>query len=42
MSPPPLPYVAVAESFKLPPGMNFGGTSGVAFTSKGTIFVIQP
>jgi DNA-binding beta-propeller fold protein YncE len=40
-SPPSLPYVAVAESFKLPPGMNFGGTSGIAFTSKGTMFVIH-
>ena len=38
---PPLPYVAVAESFKLPPGMNFRGTSGVAFNSKGNIFVIH-
>ncbi len=41
MSPPPLPYVAVPESFKLPPGMNFGGTSGVAFNSKGNIFVLH-
>jgi DNA-binding beta-propeller fold protein YncE len=41
MSPPPLPYVAVPESFHLPPGMNFGGTSGVAFNSKGNIFVIH-
>jgi DNA-binding beta-propeller fold protein YncE len=41
MSPPSLPYVPVADSFKLPPGMNFGGTSGIAFTSKGTIFVIH-
>ena len=38
---PPLPYVAVAELFKLPPGMNFRGTSGVAFNSKGNIFVIH-
>ena len=38
---PPLPYVAVAESFKLPPGMNFRGTSGIAFNSKGNIFVIH-
>jgi hypothetical protein len=37
----PLPYVAVPESFKLPPGANFGGTSGVAFNSKGNIFVIH-
>src|ERR1700733_5314037 len=38
---PPLPYVAVPESFKLPPGANFGGTSGVAFNSKGNIFVLH-
>jgi streptogramin lyase len=38
---PSLPYVAVAESFKLPAGMNFRGTSGVAFNSKGNIFVIH-
>ena len=38
---PPLPYVAVAELFKLPSGMNFRGTSGVAFNSKGNIFVIH-
>ncbi len=38
---PALPYVAVAESFKLPPGMNFRGTSGIAFNSKGHIFVIH-
>jgi streptogramin lyase len=41
MAPPPLDYIAVPESFKLPPGMNFGGTSGVAFNSKGHIFVIH-
>ena len=41
MSPPPLPYTPVPESFRLPPGMNFGGTSGVAFNSKGNIFVIH-
>jgi len=41
MESPPLPYVAVAESFKLPPGMNFRGTSGVAFNSKGNIFVVH-
>ena len=41
MSPPPLPYVAVPESFTLPPNMNFGGTSGVAFNSKAHIFVIH-
>src|SRR3981189_2400153 len=38
---PPLPYVAVAESFKLRPGANLGGTSGIAFNSKGNIFVIH-
>jgi sugar lactone lactonase YvrE len=38
---PQLPYVAVPESFKLPPGVNFGGTSGVAFNSRGNIFVIH-
>ena len=41
MSAPALPYVAVPESFHLPPDMNFGGTSGVAFNSKGHIFVIH-
>jgi streptogramin lyase len=38
---PELPYVAVGESFKLPPGANFGGTSGVAFNSKGNVFVLH-
>jgi sugar lactone lactonase YvrE len=38
---PALPYVAVAESFNLPPGMNFRGTSGIAFNSRGNIFVIH-
>ena len=41
MSVPALPYTPVPESFRLPPGMNFGGTSGVAFNSKGNIFVIH-
>ena len=41
MSSAPLPYIAVPESFKLPPGANFGGTSGVAFNSKGNIFVLH-
>ena len=41
MAPLPLDYVAVAESFKLPAHANFGGTSGVAFNSKGNIFVIH-
>ncbi len=30
-----------SEAFKLPPGANFGGTSGIAFNSKGNIFVIH-
>src|SRR4051812_9760157 len=38
---PSLPYRAVAESFHLPPGMNFRGTSGIAFNSQGNIFVIH-
>ena len=38
---PALPYVAVPESFRLPSGANFGGTSGVAFNSKGNIFVLH-
>src|ERR1700761_7524987 len=38
---PVLPYVAVPESFKLPPDANFGGTSGVAFNSRGNIFVLH-
>ena len=41
MAPSPLDYVAVPESFKLPAHANFGGTSGVAFNSKGNIFVIH-
>jgi DNA-binding beta-propeller fold protein YncE len=41
MAPPPLDYVAVPESFKLPAHANFGGTSGVAFNSKGNIFIIH-
>src|SRR3974390_874881 len=41
MAPPPLDYIAVPESVKLPPDTNFGGTSGVAFNSKGNIFVIH-
>ena len=41
MAPPPLDYVAVPESFKLPPGMNFGGTSGIAINSKGNLFVLH-
>jgi hypothetical protein len=38
---PPLPYVAVPEAFRLPPGMNFRGTSGIAFNSKGNVFVLH-
>jgi sugar lactone lactonase YvrE len=41
MSSPALPYIPVPESFRLPPGANFGGTSGVAFDSKGHIYVIH-
>jgi sugar lactone lactonase YvrE len=41
MAPSPLDYVPVPESFKLPAHANFGGTSGVAFNSKGNIFVIH-
>jgi DNA-binding beta-propeller fold protein YncE len=41
MTPAPLPYTAVPESFRLPPGANFGGTSGVAFNAKGNIFVLH-
>ena len=41
MQSPPLPYVAVPESFKLPTGKNFGGTSGIAFNSGGHIFVLH-
>jgi streptogramin lyase len=41
MSSPPLPYVAVGEWFKLPPGANFRGTSGIAFNSKGHALVIH-
>jgi DNA-binding beta-propeller fold protein YncE len=41
MAPRPLDYVAVPEAFKLPANANFGGTSGVAFNSKGNIFVIH-
>jgi DNA-binding beta-propeller fold protein YncE len=41
MASPPLDYIAVPESFKLPEGMNFGGTSGIAINSKGNIFVLH-
>ena len=36
-----LDYIPVPEAFKLPPGANFGGTSGVAINSKGNIFVLH-
>jgi DNA-binding beta-propeller fold protein YncE len=36
-----LDYVAVPESFKLPPGMNFGGTSGIAINPQGNLFVLH-
>ena len=36
-----LDYVPVPEAFKLPPGANFGATSGIALNSKGNIFVIH-
>ncbi len=38
---PALDYDPVPETFKLPAGANFGGTSGIAFNSKGNIFVIH-
>jgi DNA-binding beta-propeller fold protein YncE len=38
---PPLDYAAVPDSFTLPSGMTFGGTSGVAINSKGHIFVLH-
>jgi DNA-binding beta-propeller fold protein YncE len=41
MAPPPLDYVAVPESFKLPAGANFGGTSGIAINPKGHLFVLH-
>ncbi len=41
MARPPLDYIAVPESFKLPEGMNFGGTSGIAINSKGNLFVLH-
>lgn len=36
-----LDYVAVPESFNLPPGMNFGGTSGIAINPQGNLFVLH-
>jgi len=41
MAAPSLDHVAVPESFKLPAGMNFGGTSGIAINSKGNLFVLH-
>jgi len=41
MAPKPLDYVVVPESFRLPAGMNFGGTSGIAINSKGNLFVLH-
>ena len=41
VGPPALDYVAVADGFKLPPGMTFGGVSGVAIDAKGHIFVLH-
>lgn len=41
MAPAPLDYVVVPESFKLPAGMNFGGTSGIAINSRGNLFVLH-
>ena len=38
---PPLGYVAVADSFSLPPGMTLGSTSGVAINSRGSIYVLN-
>jgi DNA-binding beta-propeller fold protein YncE len=36
-----LGYVAVPDDFRLPPGMNFGGVSGVAINSRGHIFLLH-
>jgi hypothetical protein len=33
--------IPVAEAFRLPPDMNFGGVSGIAIDSKGHIFVLH-
>jgi len=38
---PDLDYTAVAESFTLPAGYNFGAVSGVAISSKGNVFVLN-
>ena len=34
-------YVIADDDFRLPPGMNFGGVSGVAINSKGHIFLLH-
>ena len=34
-------YTAVADEFRLPPGMNLGSVSGVAINSKGHIFLLH-
>jgi DNA-binding beta-propeller fold protein YncE len=34
-------HIAVADAFTLPPGMNFGGVSGVAINSRGHVFVLH-
>ena len=41
MAPSPLDYTPVPEAFSLPASANFGATSGIAFNSKGNIFVIH-
>ncbi len=38
---PALGYEPVPDAFDLPPGANFGGTSGVAIDSKGRIYVLH-
>jgi DNA-binding beta-propeller fold protein YncE len=34
-------HIPVADAFDLPPGMNFGGVSGVAIDSRGHVFVLH-
>src|SRR4026209_2333031 len=36
-----LDYIPLPEAFNLPAHANFGGTSGIAFNSKGNIFIIH-
>ena len=38
---PPLPYQPVPDFLTLPPGLNFGETSGIALNSRGHIFVFH-